>query len=40
MEEGDVLFASYPVKHGTRDPAGGSEEPFICTGAAAPPQID
>lgn len=40
MEEGDVLFAPYPVKHGTRNPAGGSKEPFICTGAAAPPQID
>ncbi len=40
MEEGDVLFAPYPVKHGTRNSAEGSEEPFICTGAAAPPQID
>ena len=28
------MFASYPVKRGTRNPAGGSEEPFICTGCS------
>ncbi len=40
MEEGDVLFAPRPIKHGTRNPAGGSKEPFICLGSAAPPQAD
>jgi len=40
MEEGDVLFAPRPIKHGTRNPAGGSQEPFICLGSAAPPQAD
>jgi len=39
MKEGDVLYAPRTVKHGTRNPAGNSEE-FICTGAAAPPQME
>jgi len=40
MEEGDVLFAPRPIKHGTRNHDERSEEPFICTGAAAPPQME
>jgi quercetin dioxygenase-like cupin family protein len=40
MEAGDVLYAPSQVKHGTRNPAGDIEEPFICTGAAAPPQLE
>jgi gentisate 1,2-dioxygenase len=39
MAEGDVLHAPRGVKHGTRNPAG-SKDAFICTGAAAPPQMD
>ena len=39
MNEGDVLYAPQGVKHGTRNHAA-SGEPFICTGAAAPPQED
>ena len=37
MEEGDVMFAPRPIKHGTRNPAGRSKEPFICLGSAGPP---
>ena len=39
MEEGDVLYAPCPAKHGTRnhDERGA---PFICTGAGAPPQME
>ncbi len=40
MEEGDVMYAPCPIKHGTRNPAGGSQEPFIATGSAAPPQLE
>lgn len=39
MNEGDVLYAPHGVKHGTRN-HNNSGEPFICTGAAAPPQAD
>lgn len=39
MNEGDVLHAPLGVKHGTRNP-NSTGEPFICTGAAAPPQED
>ena len=40
MEEGDVLFAPRRVKHGTRNPVGGGQDDFICTGSAAPPQLE
>ncbi|OGO22149.1 MAG: hypothetical protein A2144_00865 [Chloroflexi bacterium RBG_16_50_9] len=40
MEEGDVMFAPRHVKHGTRNPSGGSRELFIATGSAAPPQME
>jgi quercetin dioxygenase-like cupin family protein len=39
MNEGDVLHAPKGVKHGTRNNKS-SGEPFVCTGAAAPPQAD
>jgi gentisate 1,2-dioxygenase len=39
MAEGDVLHAPRTVRHGTRNPAGNRGE-FICTGAAAPPQME
>lgn len=40
MEQGSLLFAPRGVAHGTRLPAGGDPEPFICVGAGAPPQKD
>ena len=40
MNEGDVLYAPQGVRHGTRSPEGGGQEPFVCTGAAAPPQME
>lgn len=40
MEEGDVMFAPRNIRHGTRNPAGSGQEPFICLGSAAPPQLD
>jgi quercetin dioxygenase-like cupin family protein len=39
MDEGDVMFAPRLVKHGTRNPAR-EGEPFLCTGSAAPPQME
>jgi len=40
MEEGDVMYAPCVIKHGTRNPAEGSGEPFICADSAAPPQLE
>jgi len=39
MKEGYVLYAPKGVKHGTRNQFS-TGTPFICTGAAAPPQSD
>jgi gentisate 1,2-dioxygenase len=40
MNRGDVLYAPRTVRHGTRNHDPESKEPFICTGAAAPPQME
>lgn len=40
MAEGDVLYAPCSVRHGTRHKNALSEEPFIVTGAASPPQME
>lgn len=40
MEEGDIMYAPSPIKHGSRNPTGGSEEAFILLGSAAPPQME
>lgn len=40
MDEGDVMFAPRPIKHGTRHPDRNSREPFVCLGSAGPPQLD
>ena len=40
MNEGDVLYAPRQVKHGTRSYDDSNKEAFICTGAAAPPQME
>lgn len=39
VKEGDVLYAPCHIRHGTRN-NNESGEPFICTGAAALPQMD
>jgi quercetin dioxygenase-like cupin family protein len=39
MEEGDVMYAPSPIKHGSGN-LSSNKDPFICTGAGVPPQLD